>query len=77
MSNLPPYARAKLPKYAQGASGELIKALCKGACGRVTIHELQRDAQPVQNADERFAGCTAKCLRCGKIALDNYNWFGI
>ena len=67
---------AKLPGYAIGAGGELIKAVCKGACRKTRIHRLERDAQPISNPSEKFAGCIAVCLACGQRATDNYNWFG-
>lgn len=56
---------ARRPAYAQGAS-EVVKALCKGLCCKVTFHELKRNATEVADHKERFAGCLAVCLKCGK-----------
>lgn len=67
---------AKLPNYALGVDGELIRVFCKGACRRATVHRLERGGQPVSNPNEKYAGCVAHCLKCGKVARDNYNWLG-
>ena len=67
---------AKLPNYAQGAGGELIRVFCKGACRKTTVHRLERGGQTVSNPNEKYAGCVAHCLKCGKTAYDNYNWLG-
>jgi hypothetical protein len=66
----------KRPKYAEGVGGKLIRVFCKGACRKTTVHRLDRNAQEVTNPNERYAGCLAHCLVCGKVASDNYNWHG-
>lgn len=63
------------PKYAAGVpEADLVRVLCKKSCGKTVLHRLNRDAQDIQNPDERFAGCTATCLKCGGTAVDNYNF---
>lgn len=33
---------AKLPQYAEGTGGELIRVFCKGGCRKTTVHRLER-----------------------------------
>jgi hypothetical protein len=72
---LPYESMAGLPNYTRNVPGELIRAFCKGTCRQSTIHRLERNAQPVADPNEKYAGCVAHCLRCHKVARDNYNWF--
>lgn len=67
----------KLPEYAQGQGGELIMAMCKGGCRTTRVHRLNpgQGMEP-EAKDQKYAGCSATCLSCGKEAYDNYNWFG-
>jgi len=66
-----------LPQYAQAADrSKLIKILCKGKCGQVRWAELNKaypGKKTLREADMNVY--EAKCLKCGKIAIDNYNWF--
>jgi hypothetical protein len=63
-----------LPKYAERADrNRLVKILCKGRCVCMRWAEMDTDhADAFQKAETR--GVTAKCLKCGRIALDSYNW---
>lgn len=67
---------AKLPDYAEGKPGELIRVFCKKGCRSRTVHRLERNAAPIGNPNEKYAGCVAWCLKCGGRATDNYNWGG-
>lgn len=70
MSKVPEYA-AHVPRH------ELVKLLCKKQCGRSTLAQLRPADPPMSSphrGTERFAGYEAVCLRCGGIAIDNYNW---
>lgn len=66
-----------LPKYAQNIDrNRLIKLLCKGKCGKVVWAELN-SAYPGKEALKKasMGEYQARCIKCGKVALDNYNWF--
>lgn len=68
--------KGTLPKYAQGASRDrLIKLLCKGKCGKTVLAELNvmyPGREQLKNAP--MGQYKARCLKCGTIAQDNYNW---
>jgi hypothetical protein len=67
-----------LPHYAQHADrAKLVKILCKGQCnGVVRFAELNKP-YPGQAMlrDAEMGIYEAICLKCGKIAIDHYNWF--
>lgn len=66
---------AGIPQYAAHVPrSDLVRVLCKKRCNKTTLHRLNRGAQDVQNPTERFAGCTATCLKCSGTAVDNYNF---
>ena len=66
-----------LPQYARNADpARLVKVLCKGACSRVRWAEMQ---QPYPGEDvlskAQVNDFSARCLFCGTIARDPYNWY--
>lgn len=65
-----------LPQYAQAADrSKLVKILCKGKCGQVRWAELNKSYPGKMVLKEAEMNIyKAKCLKCGKIAIDNYNW---
>jgi len=67
----------QVPQYAQAADrSKLVKILCKGKCGQVRWAELDKfypGKRILKDAEMNIY--KAKCLKCGKIAIDNYNWF--
>lgn len=68
--------RGSLPKYAQSADRDrVVSILCKGQCRAVRWAEMNKaypGADALKKAD--MGEFKAKCLRCGSIARDNYNW---
>jgi hypothetical protein len=66
-----------LPKYAHGADPlRLVRLLCKGRCCKTRFAEMSVDYPGeclLRNA--KVNQFTARCLKCGKIARDPYNWF--
>jgi len=68
--------KGPLPNYAQQANGNrLVKLLRKGDCSRVVWAEMNTD-YPGQEVlrKSQVGDFTATCLKCGKIAVDPYNW---
>jgi len=67
----------KIPKYAQSADpSRLVKILCKGSCGKVRLAELNLPypgKELLKKAE--MHKYRARCLYCGREAVDNYNWF--
>lgn len=66
----------KLPKYAAQANpARLVRIFCKGTFPHMALAEMNMD-YPGRKVLARAAmyEYTATCLRCGKIALDPYNW---
>jgi hypothetical protein len=66
-----------LPQYAQGANKKrLVKILCKGKCSKQRLAEMSID-YPGEDILSKMdmSQVTAKCLKCGYIAKDPYNWF--
>ncbi len=66
-----------LPNYAKYADrGRLVRLLCKGSCSSTQWAEME---QPYPGSDAlkkaQVDDYTARCLKCGKIARDPYNWF--
>ena len=41
---------------------------------RATSHGLEHGVVAVVDAHEKYAGSRARCLTCGEVATDNYNW---
>lgn len=68
--------KGALPRYAQDADRtKLVKILCKGKCGKTRWAELNKPYPGKKEVREAEMGIyEARCLGCGKIALDNYNW---
>jgi hypothetical protein len=66
-----------LPKYAQNADREkLVKLLCKGKCGKVVWAELNSTYPGKEALKKASMGeFQARCLKCGSVAKDNYNWY--
>jgi len=66
-----------LPDYAKGADRKrLVQLLCKGKCNRTRWAEMTVDfpgEEVLRNSD--VFSFSAKCLKCGAIAKDPYNWF--
>lgn len=55
-----------------------VQALCKGKCGKLTVHTVRplsgRPDHYSQNSERPFYNHEAVCNVCGRIAKDNYNW---
>lgn len=71
-----PYT-GRLPKYAQRADKRrLVQMLCKGKCSCTRWAEMN---VPYTNdmtfKESNFQGIEAKCLFCGYVQRDNYNWY--
>jgi hypothetical protein len=65
-----------LPAYAQRADpAKLVRILCKGICCKTRWAEMNED-YPGDDAlkNAQLGEFTAKCLVCGRVAHDNYNW---
>jgi len=66
-----------LPKYAQNAARDkLVRGLCRGNCGKVVWAELNLPypgKEALKNAP--MGEFQARCLKCGSVAKDNYNWY--
>jgi len=66
-----------LPEYAKGADPRrLVRLLCKGKCSCVRWAEMEQShpGDDVLRTAQVFE-FSARCLCCGKIAHDPYNWF--
>ena len=65
-----------LPKYAERADRDrVIQILCKGRCMAQKWAELNQIYPGEQALKKANMGTfTARCLRCGTVARDNYNW---
>ncbi len=65
-----------IPQYAQKANpARLLHILCRD-CGKNVMGELDQDypgKEALKKAEMFQYG--AKCLRCGYVARDNYNWY--
>lgn len=67
-----------LPNYAQHTdSTKLVKLLCKGKCGGLTRWAELNTPYPGETKLRKAEMGTynAKCLKCGTLAIDSYNWF--
>lgn len=67
----------KLPAYAENADRDrVVKILCKGRCRAERWAELDQ-VYPGRRAlkDASMGTFKAKCLRCGALAQDSYNWY--
>ncbi len=67
----------ELPEYARWADRtRLVRLLCKGKCSCVRWAEMDQPypGQEVLRKAEAFK-FSARCLYCGKVANDPYNWF--
>ena len=66
-----------IPKYAQTAARDkLVKILCKSKCGKVVWAELNLPYPGEETLKKAAMGeFQARCLKCGSIAEDNYNWY--
>jgi len=66
----------KLPKYADSAErSRVVQLLCKGKCGAsrwAVMNKIYPGKDSLRKASH--GEYKAKCLRCGSIARDNYNW---
>lgn len=66
-----------LPQYAQNADrSKLVKILCKGKCSQTRWAELNKiypGKRILKEAEMNIY--EAKCLKCGMVSIDNYNWF--
>jgi len=60
----------KFPDYAQGADrSRLVKLFCKNGCGTTRwaiVEEVTKQSGDVVRR--------AKCVMCGKLHWDYYNW---
>lgn len=68
--------KTKLPKYARHADpSRLVYIVCKGDCAGSAWAEMAVDYPGWDVMWRSQVGdFEAKCLRCGKIARDPYNW---
>jgi|SRR5579864_1969727 len=67
---------SKLPQYARHADpSRLVRLFCKGDSPHMAWAELNCE-HPGKEALARAAAYQfkARCLRCGTIAADSYNW---
>ncbi len=66
-----------LPQYAQNAArNKLVKLICRGKCGKVVWAELNLPYPGKETLkNEPMGKFKARCLKCGSIAKDNYNWY--
>lgn len=65
-----------LPAYAAGADRDrIVKILCKAKCRRETLAEMDQPypGQAILKKSE-VGDFVAKCLKCGGVAKDPYNW---
>ena len=64
----------KLPKYASAAAtSRVVEILCRGKCGMGRYAEVT-DLSYTKAANNLTMDTKAKCLKCGYIASDPYNW---
>lgn len=64
----------KLPKYAlKGVASRTVQILCRGNCGMGRYAEVTDPNYSKINGNPPI-GTFAKCLKCGYIASDPYNW---
>ncbi|MDO9530942.1 MAG: hypothetical protein Q7O12_02270 [Deltaproteobacteria bacterium] len=68
--------KGSLPQYAKDADrAKLVKILCKGKCGKLQWAELNKPHPGKKALKEAQMGVyKARCMVCGKTAIDNYNW---
>ena len=66
----------RLPLYAKTADRRrVVKILCKGNCMKTELAEMTVDYPGARKLKEAQAGdYKARCLKCGYIARDPYNW---
>ena len=67
----------EFPEYARRADPtRLVRLLCKGKCSCVRWAEMDQP-YPGQEVLRKAAPFefSARCLYCGKVANDPYNWF--
>lgn len=72
-----PYYSGELPQYAKKADrNKVVKILCKGSCRGERWAEMNVNF-PGQDilADSDSGDFEARCLKCGKVAVDYYNWY--
>ena len=76
----PSLYKGSLPQYAQGANRErVVQVFCKGDCKRTTWAEMVDESycgKEALKSPQAASHFRAKCLVCGKIAADPYNWPG-
>lgn len=66
-----------LPIYARNANRRrIVKILCRGRCNMERFAEMDVDF-PGEDALKRsqVGDFSAKCLKCGYVAIDPYNWY--
>ena len=69
--------KGRLPAYALGADRRrLVRLLCKGQCCKTRWAEMTVD-YPGETVlrDSQLLQFQARCLVCGRIACDPYNWY--
>lgn len=68
--------QGSLPQYAQVASRDRVVHIhCKGKCKAPRLAEMEQaypGAEPLRKSN--VGDFKARCLRCGSIARDGYNW---
>ena len=69
--------KGRLPAYALGADRRrLVRLLCKGKCGKIRWAEMTVDYPgEVALRKSQLLDFAAKCLVCGRVAVDPYNWY--
>jgi hypothetical protein len=72
--------KGRLPQYAAGADRErVVQVFCKGECAETTWAEMNTPYPGKSALKKQPPGppqLRAKCLRCGYVATDSYNWPG-
>jgi len=65
-----------LPKYARNADRKrVVRVLCKGRCSRIRWAEMEVDYPGEETLrNSQVMDFRARCLLCGHIAQDPYNW---
>lgn len=68
--------KGALPKYAANADrAKLVQVLCKGDCRATRWAEMNKSYPGKAELKSAAHGIyRARCLKCGREALDNYNW---
>lgn len=66
-----------LPAYAENANRKrVVQIMCRGKCNSTRWAEMNADYPGEEILKKsQVNDFSAKCLRCGYIAIDPYNWY--